>query len=334
MTFRLTLFPALTYLALVGCQPPEPKGGTAGIGKGPDYDVVISGGKLVDGAGNPWFYGDLAIRGEHIARITPPGLLAKANARQRIDATGKIVDPGFIDIQAQSVYEFTLGDGRVISSVTQGITTAILGEGSTPAPTNDRIIAAAAGFDAAMKPALEKFRGPRGFNAWLETMQRHGTSQNFGSFLGAATPRVYAKGEAQGEATPAELDTIRTVVKNAMEDGAFGVASALIYPPANYASTAELIEQAKAMSPYGGVYITHMRSEADRFLEAIDEALRIGKEGHVPVEIYHFKASGSRNFGKIALAIAKIDSARAAGQDITADMYLCRVKTKTRGAGF
>jgi dihydroorotase/N-acyl-D-amino-acid deacylase len=147
-------------------------------------------------------------------------------------------------------------------------------------------------------------------------------SQNAGSFLGAGTVRVYAKGEAQGPPTAAELDTMRAVVRNAMEDGALGVASALIYPPANFASTDELIEQAKAMAPYGGIYITHMRSEADRFLEAIDEALRIGKEGGVPVEIFHFKASGRRNWAKIPLAIAKIDSARAAGQDVTANMYL------------
>jgi dihydroorotase/N-acyl-D-amino-acid deacylase len=169
---------------------------------------------------------------------------------------------------------------------------------------------------------LVKFGGADGFDAWLRAMEQHGISQNAGSFLGAGTVRVYAKGEAQGPATPAELDTMRAVVKNAMEDGALGVASALIYPPANFASTEELIEQAKAMAPYGGIYITHLRSEADRFLEAIDEALRIGKEGGVPVEIFHFKASGRRNWGTIPLAIAKIDSARAAGQDVTANMYL------------
>ena len=305
----------------VACQPPNPSDTPGGAG-GREYDVIIAGGKIVDGTGNPWFYGDLAIDGDRIARITPPGLLAKAAAARRIDATGKVVAPGFIDIQAQSVYAFTLGDGRVISSVTQGITTAILGEGGTPAPANDRTFAAAAGYEGPLKSAMESFRGPRGFNAWLEAMAKHGISQNVGSFLGAATPRIYAKGEAQGEAAAAELDTIRTVVKNAMEDGAFGIASALIYPPASYASTEELIEQAKAAAPYGGIYITHMRSEADQFLEAIDEALRIGKEGGVPVEIYHLKASGTRNWGKMPLAIAKIDSARAAGLDVTADMYL------------
>lgn len=307
--------------ATLACQPPTPAGGVPS-GDGPEYDLILTGGRIIDGSGNPWFYGDVAIRGERISRITPPGMLAKAAAKQRLDATGRVIAPGFIDIQAQSVAAFTLGDGQVISSVTQGITTAILGEGSTPAPSNDRIIAALAGSEVALKPALEKFRGPRGFNAWLEMMHDHGVSQNVGSFLGAATARIYAKGEAQGEATPAELDTIRTVVKHAMEDGAFGVASALIYPPASYASTEELIAQAKAAAPYGGVYITHMRSEADRFLEAIDEAIRIGREGGVPVEIYHLKASGTANWSKMPLAIAKIDSVRNAGQDVTADMYL------------
>jgi dihydroorotase/N-acyl-D-amino-acid deacylase len=152
-------------------------------------------------------------------------------------------------------------------------------------------------------------------------MQRHGISENAGSFLGAATVRVYAKGFAQGAPTAAELDTMRAVVRNAMRDGAFGVASALIYPPGNFAGTPELIEMARAMSPFGGVYITHMRSEADRFLEAIDEAIRIGREGGVPVEIYHLKAAGVNNWGKAVQAVAKIDSARATGMDVSADMY-------------
>lgn len=318
----------LASVILVGCQPaPSPaKESSSPSGAAAGYDVIISGGKIVDGTGNPWFYGDVGIRGDRIARITPPGLLAKAEAKQRVDATGKVVSPGFIDLQAQSVAEFTLGDGRVVSMVTQGVTTAIMGEGDSPAPVNDKMLAAwkdpGSPFAAVAESIGPTFKNPHGFNAWLERMQRHGMSENAGSFLGAATVRVYAKGETQGPASPAELDTMRTIVKQAMEDGAFGVASALIYPPGNYASTEELIEEAKAMSPYGGVYITHMRSEADQLLEAVDEAFRIGKEGGVPVEIYHLKASGTKNFGKMALVIAKIDSARAAGADVGADMYL------------
>jgi dihydroorotase/N-acyl-D-amino-acid deacylase len=212
------------------------------------------------------------------------------------------------------------GDGKALSMITQGITTAILGEGSTPAPVNDKMLAAVD--DKKMRRAIAAFSGPHGFGAWLDMMQRRGVSQNVGSFLGNGTVRVYAKGEAMGPATAAELDTMRAMSARAMEDGAFGIASALIYPPNTYASTEELIAINKATSSYGGVYITHMRSEGDRFLEALDEAIRIGREGNVPVEVYHLKASGPRNWPKMPLAIAKIDSARAAGQDVQADMYL------------
>jgi len=204
--------------------------------------------------------------------------------------------------------------------VTQGITTAIHGEGSSLGPVNDRILAAEG--DTATRRILSQFRGPRGFGAWLEYMVGRGAAQNVGSFLGDGTLRVYAKGEEAGPLTAAERDTMRAAVARAMEDGAFGIASALIYPPNTYASTEDLVDAAKAMAPYGGVYITHMRSEGDKFLEAMDEAMRIGREGGVPVEIFHLKASGPRNWAKMPVAIAKIDSARAAGQDVQANMYL------------
>jgi dihydroorotase/N-acyl-D-amino-acid deacylase len=152
-------------------------------------------------------------------------------------------------------------------------------------------------------------------------MAAHGISPNVGSFVGAGTIRQYGMGMRQGAPAGAALDSMRAAVRRAMEDGAFGLASALIYPPGNYATTEELVEEAKAMAPYGGVYITHMRSEADTYLEAIDEAMRIGREGGVPVEIYHLKAAGQRNWPKAARAVAKIDSARAAGQDVQANMY-------------
>jgi N-acyl-D-amino-acid deacylase len=282
------------------------------------YDAILTGGRIVDGTGNNWFYGDLAIRDGKIARIAPVGVLRNAAARERIDVAGLIVAPGFIDIQGQSRAQFLSQDGRVISKVTQGVTSEILGEGFTNAPSNEKTSTAMRGVG---RTGDDAFGGPHGFDAWLRAMKQHGTSTNFGSFVGATTIRQYVKGMAQGAPTDSEVESMQTLVRQAMEDGAFGIASALIYPPGNYATTKELGSMAKAMAPFGGVYITHMRSEADQFLEAIDEAVEIGRQGGVPVEIYHLKAGGKRNWSKVPQAIAKIDAARAAGIDVSADMY-------------
>ncbi len=302
---------------------PTPAEPTADILPAPEvqYDLIIENGRIVDGTGNAWFYGDLAVKDGRIARITPRGMLRRASTIERVDAFEHVVAPGFIDIQSHSRFAFLSGDGRVLSKVTQGVTTEIMGEGGTNAPVNPAALGPASEDDSEADRLARRFSGERGFDEWLRAMEAHGTSANQGSFLGATTVRTYAAGSRMGPATPVELDTMKMVVRRAMEDGAFGIASALIYPPGNFASTSELAEIAAAMAPYGGVYITHMRSEADQFLEAIDEAIEIGSRGGVPVEIYHLKAGGRRNWHKAAEAIAKIDSARAAGVDVQANMY-------------
>jgi len=300
--------------------------GGCSIGQTPPsgYDVVIANGKIVDGTGNPWFYGDVGIRGDRIAIVTRSGALDSAEASSRIDARGRVVAPGFIDIQSHSWNPLLVADGRVLSKVTQGVTSEILGEATTPAPSNpniDSLYSPSDPDDARMLPELVKFRGARGFGAWLDAMEKHGNSVNAGSYLGATTVRAYVMGQRPGAPDPAQLDTMRAIVRNAMRDGAFGLSSSLIYPPASYSGTAELIEIAKAMAPYRGSYITHMRSEDDSLFEAMDEAFRIGREGGVRVDIYHLKASLRRNWSKAAAMVAKIDSARRSGFDVAATMY-------------
>lgn len=304
----------LSCLAVAACSRRPSTSASPAQG---EFDLVLENGHVVDGTGAAWFLGDVAIAGDRIARVGAAGSLRRFPAKQRLDVRGLVVSPGFIDIQSGTGF---LGDSRSVSKVTQGITTEILGEGGTPAPTNEKT-AAGGQFALGGPQGTGAYPGPHGFRAWLDAMQNHGTSPNVGSFVGASTVRVYAKGQAIGKPNAAELDTMRAVVRRAMEDGAFGIGSALIYPPGNYAGTDELIEMARAMSPYGGIYITHMRSEADQLLEAIDEAITIGSKGGVPVEIYHLKAAGTKNWTKGPQAIAKIDSARRAGVDVQANMY-------------
>src|SRR5690349_7609561 len=304
----------LTCVALAACGRRPSTSASPAQG---EFDLVLENGHVVDGTGAAWFLGDVAIAGDRIARVGAAGSLRRFPAKQRLDVRGMVVAPGFVDVQTGTNFR---GDSRSVSKVTQGVTTEILGEGGTPAPTNEKT-AAGGQFANGGPRGTGAYPGPHGFRTWLDSMQAHGTSPNVGSFVGASTVRVYAKGQAIGKPNAAELDTMRAVVRRAMEDGAFGIGSALIYPPGNYAGTDELIEMAKAMSPYGGIYITHMRSEADQLLEAIDEAIAIGSKGGVPVEIYHLKAAGTKNWVKGPQAIAKIDSARRAGVDVQANMY-------------
>lgn len=270
------------------------------------YDTLIRDAKIVDGMGNPWFRGDVALTGDKIAEVAPGGLNA-GEARETVEADGRVVCPGFIDIQSHSIAPF-LTDGRSLSKVMQGVTTEIMGELWTPAPWGGRR-------QTSKSPTYPRFRD------WLDSLTAKGISVNFGSFVGGATVREWAKGWDIGEPTEAEMDEMRSVTVQAMEDGAFGVATALIYPPNSYSPDSELLEIAKVVAQYRGVYITHIRSEGDRFLESLAETIELGRQSNAPVEIYHLKASGERNWPKMADAIGMIDDARADGVDITADMY-------------
>lgn len=285
------------------------------------YDLVIEHGRIVDGTGAAWFEGDVGVVGDRIVAVTRAGRLGDARAGERVDARGMVVAPGFIDIQGQSAYQFLVGDGRVLGKVTQGVTTEILGEGSTLAPVSEKSLSDLDPADTLGRRIAMRYLGARSFDQWLRDMEAHGMSVNAGSFVGAETLRQYGMAQAQGQAPARELAAMQAAAAQAMRDGAFGIGSALIYPPGNYANTAELVALATAIAPLGGLYITHMRSEADQLLEGIDEAIRIGREGGVPVEIWHLKAGGVRNHPKGARAIAKIDSARSAGLDIQATMY-------------
>lgn len=277
------------------------------------FDTLICNGKVIDGSGNPWFYGDVAILNDHIAAIAPPGRIEKTQAQTVIDATGMVVCPGFIDIQSHSILPL-MHDGRCLSKITQGITTEIMGETWTPAPHGGK---------CAELPGqwAERAKGWARFGDWLNAMVDVGVSPNVGSYLSGGTLRSLACGMRMGQATEAELEHQRQIMAAAMEDGAFGISYALIYPPDTYVATDEIVAVCEVVSRYGGTYITHMRSEAEQLLEGVEEALEIGRRAHLPVEIFHLKASGQANWHKMPAVIARIHEARAIGQDVTADMY-------------
>jgi N-acyl-D-aspartate/D-glutamate deacylase len=290
----------------------------AGCAGDPGYDVVIRGGTVVDGGGGEPFTGDVAIRGDSIAAV---GKLS-GRGRTEIDAHGMAVAPGFINMLSWSS-ESLIEDGRSQSEIREGVTLEVMGEGWSMGPLNDemkrRVVAEQTDiqYDVAWTTLGE----------YLDHLVQRGISCNVASFVGATTVRIHELGYADRAPTPAELDRMRALVRHAMEEGALGVGSSLIYAPAFYAHTEELIELCKAAQPYGGMYISHIRSEGARLLEAVDELVRIAREAGVPAEIYHLKAAGEANWGKLDAVIARIEAARAQGLRITADMY-----TYTAGA--
>ena len=285
--------------------------------------LLITGGRIVDGTGNPWFYGDVVLAGDTIAQIAPSGS-ASHNDVETVDATGMVVCPGFIDIQSHSIVPF-LSDRRSLSKITQGVTTEIMGEAWTPSPFGGRIEdplreswSSIPGDHAAWRALVRSWTR---FGDWLAWIEEQGVSVNVGSFIGGGTVREWGKGLALGDATADEIAAMTAMLAEAMEDGAFGIATALIYPPGCYAGTAELVALCGVVAAYRGVHITHLRSEESRLLEGLDEAIEIARRTGVATEVYHLKAAGRPNWEKMPEVIRRIDEARAAGIDITADMY-------------
>jgi dihydroorotase/N-acyl-D-amino-acid deacylase len=279
-----------------------------------DFDVLITGGRIVDGTGAPWFEGDIGIVGD---RIEAMGRLADRPAATRIDANGLYVAPGFIDMLGQSEFN-VLVDGRAASKITQGITTEITGEGSSIAPLNDRLVAEAKPQFDQYKVALD-FRTLGEYFARIETRSR--TAINVGSFVGAGGVRGYVIGDGQRAATADELARMKALVRQAMEQGALGLSTSLQYVPDRFASTDEIVELAAVAAQHGGRYLTHQRSESNQILESLNEAFAVAERAKIPTEVWHLKTAYRANWGRMAEVLKHIEAARARGIDVTANMY-------------
>src|SRR5438094_1509540 len=277
------------------------------------FDLVITNGHIIDGTGSPWYSGDIGIRAGKIAAI---GNLTDQPRTRTIEAQGMVVAPGFIDMLGQS--ELTiLVDPRLPSKIYQGITTEITGEGGSPAPLNDSIIQA----EQTKYAHYQITPDWRTLRQYFARLEKQGMGINLASYVGATQVRRMMLGDEDKQPTSAQLEQMKDLVRQAMRDGAVGVSTSLEYAPAPYAKTEELIALAGEASKFGGIYATHMRSESDAVLTSIDESLRIGREAHIPVEIWHIKVAGKHNWGRMPEVVAKINAAREAGMDVTADTY-------------
>src|SRR5436309_804022 len=277
------------------------------------YDVLITNAHIVDGTGAPWFSGDIGIRGD---RIVAMGELRGATAKQHIDANGLVVSPGFIDVQGQSEFNL-LVDGRAASKITQGVTTEITGEGTSIAPVNDRLI-------EDLRERAKKYGVTLDWHSldeYFRHFERSRPAINLGTFIGAGGLRTYVIGKEDRAATPTELDEMRKLLVQAMEQGAFGISSALQYVPDKFASTDELVGLAKVARSYGGVYFTHQRSEADQIFSSLDEVFDIAQRANIPTTIWHLKTSYPENFGKMLEVLKRIEAARTRGIDVAASVY-------------
>ena len=292
----------LSFLFLWSCTP----GPVPSVPVTPVYDYIIRNGTIYDGSGSEGYVGDVAISGD---RVTEIGLNLPGMGKKEVDASGMAVTPGYINMLSWAT-ESLIIDGRSQSDIRQGVTLEVFGEGGSGGPLSE-----------AMKAEYDTPPEWTTLGEYLEFLERKGVSPNVASFIGATTLRIHQVGFEDRAPTDKEMENMRVLVQEGMEEGAMGIGSSLIYAPAFYSSTEELIELCKVASDYGGMYISHMRSESNRLLQALDELIQIAEEANIPAEVYHLKAGGKKNHYKMDLAIAKMDSARAAGLYITADMY-------------
>jgi N-acyl-D-amino-acid deacylase len=294
-------------------------GATHGAAETPVFDVVVRGGTVYDGSGTAGRRADVGVQGDRVVAV---GELGTATAKRVIDAQGLAVAPGFVNMLSWATGSLIVDD-RAQSDIRQGVTLEVFGEGMSMGPLSEQLKADVVAEQGDLKYPVEW----TGFGEYLEYLEKRGVAPNVASFVGATTVRINVLGYANRQATPEELGRMQQQVRTAMEEGALGVGSSLIYAPAFYANTAELIALAQAAAPYGGRYISHIRNEGNRLLEAVDELIHIGRASGTGAEIYHLKAAGRSNWGKLDAVFARIEAARAAGQDVTADMY-----TYTAGA--
>lgn len=280
---------------------------------GPAYDVLIRNGRIVDGSGNPWYFGAVAIRGDRIVAV---GRLPDATAKRVIDAQGKIVAPGFIDLHSHS--DFTLlVDGNAQSKIRQGVTTEILGESASAGPVEGPAIAERQQALARMGLQLNW----RSLGEYFARLEQQGISVNVASYVASGQLWMDVIGNRNRRPTASELERMEVLVEQAMREGALGLSSGLIYPPDRYFTTEELVRLASVAARYGGIYTAHIRGEGNHVLAAVDEAITIGRQAHLPVHILHLKVAGQPNWGRMGEVVRRIDQARAAGVDVTADVY-------------
>ena len=298
----ITLIP-LTLLIATACATMSPA-------PAPDLDLKIVNGRVVDGTGAPWFRADVGISGDTIVAV---GDLSQVPAAATIDAVGRVVSPGFIDLLGWS-HNAALVDPNLESKVRQGVTTEATGEGHSPGPITDAMAAEWAA-EGGVEPAW------RTLGDFMRLVERGGTAVNFAFFVGASNPRSMVIGPVDRDPTPDEMARMEAIVDQAMREGAIGLSTSLVYVPAVFSETEEIVRLAKVAARHGGVYFSHIRNESDRILEALDEAFRIGREAGVPVNVWHLKVGGKQNWGRMTEVVAAIEAARAEGLDVAANVY-------------